>query len=315
MLPLAPPASPQLLATAVAALGGTERTGQVEMAEAVEHAFEYRRAPRRARRAPAPASRWPTWCPRSRGPSPPTSPSWCRPRPSRCSASWSIATSRGSPTHWPRLSRAAPTSRCSRDAVTTCVSTRSTTAPERAGGRLAGGAVRRSRDDGARPRRAAAHRVGVGHRDRRPRRDRARRARPVMGSGQRVRPRVPRRDALPVRNRLLRREGPRQGRPRRCRRHQPRAARHRRHRRRQRAARARPARRRRGARTRRPGHQRRHRRTVRHRRSASPTAARPGSSNPNSHNASKPSSPRSPRRSTTPNPAASTPSTTSSRPT
>jgi ATP-dependent DNA helicase DinG len=30
----------QLLATAVAALGGTERTGQVEMAEAVEHAFE-----------------------------------------------------------------------------------------------------------------------------------------------------------------------------------------------------------------------------------------------------------------------------------
>ena len=50
------------------------------------------------RPAPAPASRWPTWCLPSRRPSKPTSPWWCRRRRSRCSANSSTATCRDWPT-------------------------------------------------------------------------------------------------------------------------------------------------------------------------------------------------------------------------
>ena len=76
----------------------------------------------------------------------------------------------------------------------------------------AGGAVRAGRRHRAGPRRAAADRVVVDHRDRRPRRADARRAGPVVGAGQRVGAGMHRRRPLPVRHRLLRGEGPRQGR-------------------------------------------------------------------------------------------------------
>ena len=131
-----------------------------------------------------------------------------RRRPSRCNASCSTATCRGWPTPWPAHCPASPSSPCSRAAETTCASTRFTTGRRRARrGPSAGGAVRRRRGHRAGPRRQAAHRVGVGHRDRRPRRAGARRARPVVEPGQRVGPGVHRRDPLPVRHRLLRREG------------------------------------------------------------------------------------------------------------
>ena len=74
------------------------------------------------------------------------------------------------------------------------------------------------------PRRGAAARLGRRHRDRRPRRARPRRDRPGLAAGQRHRARVPRRDALPLRRRVLRRAGARAGRRGRRRRHQPRAA-------------------------------------------------------------------------------------------
>ena len=93
-----PPHVTGLLATAVAALGGTERSGQIEMAEAVERAFDTGEhlavqagtgtgkslaylVPAIAQGHRQPTSRW--WCPRRR---------------SRCSANSSTATCRGSPT-------------------------------------------------------------------------------------------------------------------------------------------------------------------------------------------------------------------------
>ena len=82
----------ELLANAVAALGGSERQRPDRDGRGRRARVRHRRAPRRAGRHRAPASRWPIWCPRSRGPSPPTSPLWCRPRPSRCNASSSTAT-------------------------------------------------------------------------------------------------------------------------------------------------------------------------------------------------------------------------------
>ena len=57
--------------------------------------------------------------------------------------------------------------------------------------------------DRAGPRRAAAHRVGRGHRDRRPRRAAARRARPGLDAGQRLGAGMHRRGPLPVRRRCF----------------------------------------------------------------------------------------------------------------
>ena len=108
---------------------------------------------------------------------------------------------------------------------------------------------------------------------RRPRRADAGCAGPVVVSGVRIGPGMHRRGPLPVRHRLLRGEGPRQGWPRRCRRHQPRAAGHRRDDRRRRAARTRAAGRRRGARAGGPGDRRGHRRAVGHVARALRTAA------------------------------------------
>ena len=138
---------------------------------------------------------------------------------------------------------------------------------------------RMGRDGQAHPR------VGRRHRDRRPRRAGARRARAGLAAGVGHRPRVPGRGALPGRRRLLRREGPGRGRAGRRRRHQPRAARHRRARGPSGAARARRGGRRRGARAGRPGHRRGHRRADRRRRSRAAArrlrqARRPGRRRP-----------------------------------
>jgi hypothetical protein len=58
------PSVTDLLATAVAALGGSERPGQVRMAEAVARAFATGEH-LAGRPAPAPGSRWRTWYPQS----------------------------------------------------------------------------------------------------------------------------------------------------------------------------------------------------------------------------------------------------------
>ena len=87
----------ELLATAVAALGGSERSGQLEMADAVARAFETGEhlavqagtgtGKSLAYLVPAIAARSPT-----------TRRSWCRPRRSPCNANWSTATCPGWPT-------------------------------------------------------------------------------------------------------------------------------------------------------------------------------------------------------------------------
>ena len=181
---------------------------------------------------------------------------------------------------------------------------------DRTGGPAAGGAVRADRRHRAGPRRAAAHRMVVDHRHRRPRRADAGRAGPVVVAGQRVGAGVHRRGPLPVRHRLLRGEGPRQGRPRRRGRHQSRAAGHRRDRRRRRAARTRAARRRRGARTRRPGDRRGHRRAVGHVAGRCAPPRRPAHRPRAGATARGRDRDASRRRSTTPHRAASTCSTT-----
>ena len=83
----------------------------------------------RSRRAPAPESRWRTWC-RRPGTRPPLTPrSWC-PRPrSPCRASSSTATCRGSRKRWSPCSAGRRRSRSSRGAGTTCASTGCRPAP------------------------------------------------------------------------------------------------------------------------------------------------------------------------------------------
>ena len=102
--------------------------------------------------------------------------------------------------------------------------------------------------------------------------------RPGLAAGQRHRARVPGRRQVPLRRRVLRRAGPRPGRRGRDRGDQPRAARHRRARGASRAARARRRRRRRGARAGRPGHRRRDRRADRRPWSSGPRPGPGGSS-------------------------------------
>ena len=111
---------PELLATAVAALGGSERSGQIEMAEAVARAFDTGEhlavqagtgtGKSLAYLVPAIAARPSTTITRS----------WCPRRRSRCSASSSTATCPGWPTRWPARCPADRSSRCSRAAETTC---------------------------------------------------------------------------------------------------------------------------------------------------------------------------------------------------
>ena len=123
--PMARPALDDLLHAAVPGVGGVERPGQVEMAHAVAHAIDARRAPARAgrhghgqvARLPRPRGdarlRRPASLPSSRRPPWP-----CRPRSS-------TATCRGWPSRSPRSSDGRRPMRSSRDGATTCASTSS----------------------------------------------------------------------------------------------------------------------------------------------------------------------------------------------
>ena len=203
----------ELLARAVAALGGSERTRPDRDGRGGGARLRHRRAPRGAG---GHRDRQVAGLPGARdraGRRPPTNPSWCRRRPSRCSASSSTATCPAGRLAGRRTAPRAEFALLKGRGNYLCLNkihNGSATEPddrpqEELFEPIAATALG--------PRRAAADRVVVGDRHRRPRRADARRAGPVVVAGQRVGAGVHRRGPLPVRHRLLRREGPRQGRP------------------------------------------------------------------------------------------------------